>query len=165
MTYRYSLFVPLAMILLAAAPARAAGSGDEQQSGSSGKTSTQGDQSSGGEDKSHPSTGRRIVEGTKQVGSDVGKGAEWVGTETVKGGKAVVHGVKNEAKDVDVRSALKSDGAIDTRHIDISTDSHKKLVTLRGTVPTHAQKDEAARVARESSHGYRVRDYLKVAPR
>ena len=54
------------------------------------------------------------------------------------------------------------DKSIDAPHIDVDTDADTKTVTLKGTVPTAAQKAAAEKVAREKAEGCRVRNLLTV---
>ena len=44
----------------------------------------------------------------------------------------------------------------------MDTDADTKTVTLKGTVPTAAQKTAAEKVAREKAEGYKVRNLLTV---
>jgi hyperosmotically inducible protein len=57
-------------------------------------------------------------------------------------------------------SKLASDADVESRRINV--DVEKKVVTLRGTVPSEAEKTEAARIARETSGVVRVVNQLKV---
>ena len=97
-------------------------------------------------------TGDKIVEGAKDVGQAIKEGAQEVGSE--------VHAKKQT---VDVKTALMADKSIDASHIDIDTNADTKTVTLKGTVPSAAQKAAAERVAREHAEGYTVRNQLTVA--
>ena len=54
------------------------------------------------------------------------------------------------------------DKSIDASHIDVDTDANTKTVTLKGTVPTAAQKAAAETVAREKAVGYQVHNLLTV---
>jgi len=97
-------------------------------------------------------TGDKIVEGAKDVGQAIKEGAKEVGSE--------VHAKKQT---VDVKTALMADKSIDASHIDVDTNADTKTVTLKGTVPSAAQKAAAERVAREHAEGYTVRNQLTVA--
>jgi osmotically-inducible protein OsmY len=63
----------------------------------------------------------------------------------------------------DVKAALTADTSIDASHIDVDTNADTKTVTLRGTVPTAAQKDAAERIAKDKAEGYTVVNQLTVA--
>jgi osmotically-inducible protein OsmY len=95
--------------------------------------------------------GGKVAEGTKSVGEKIKEGAKEVGSEV---------GAKRQA--VDVKAGLMLDKSIDASHIDVDTDADNQTVTLKGTVPTAAQKAAAERVAREKAEGYKVRNQLTV---
>ncbi|HVR71310.1 MAG TPA: BON domain-containing protein [Vicinamibacteria bacterium] len=63
----------------------------------------------------------------------------------------------------DVKAALTLDTTIDASHIDVDTSHETRTVTLRGTVPTAAQKDAAERIARDKAEGYTISNQLTVA--
>jgi osmotically-inducible protein OsmY len=63
----------------------------------------------------------------------------------------------------DVKAALTADTSIDASHIDVDTNHDTRTVTLKGTVPTAAQKSEAERIAREKAEGYTIVNDLTVA--
>jgi osmotically-inducible protein OsmY len=76
-----------------------------------------------------------------------------------------VENVKAGVETIDVKTALLSDATLDASKINVDTYGDRKLVVLRGTVPTAAQKDEAGRIARQEAPGYRIDNQLAVAPR
>ena len=84
--------------------------------------------------------GEKVKEGAKEVGSEVGA----------------------TKQAVDVKAALMVDKGIDASHIDVDTDADTKTVTLKGTVPTAAQKAAAEKMARDKAEGYEVRNLLTV---
>ena len=51
---------------------------------------------------------------------------------------------------------------IDASHIEVDTDANTRTVTLKGTVPTAAQRTAAERVARQDAPGYTIRNLLTV---
>ena len=87
-------------------------------------------------------TARGVVQDTKENVSDVRGGLETV----------------------DVKTALIADKTIDSGAIDVDTYQEKKLVVLRGSVPTEAQKQRAEQIARDNAKGYTVENRLVVAP-
>lgn len=87
-------------------------------------------------------TARGVVEDTKE---NVG---------TVRGG----------LETVDVKTAILADKTIDADSIDVDTYQDKKLVILRGSVPTEAQKQRAEQIAKEHAKGYTVENRLAVVP-
>ena len=85
------------------------------------------------------------------------------------------HGVVQDTKDntsavrgavetVDVKTAIIADKTIDSGAIDVDTYQDKKLVVLRGSVPSEAQKTKAERIARSSATGYTIDNRLAVVP-
>jgi osmotically-inducible protein OsmY len=53
---------------------------------------------------------------------------------------------------------------VDSGAIDVDTYQDKKVVVLRGSVPTEAQKARAGQIARENAKGYTVGNRLAVVP-
>jgi len=88
-----------------------------------------------------------------------GRAADKAGTAAGEAGDAMHAGKQT----FDVKAALTADTTIDASHIDVDTNGDTKTVTLRGTVPTAAQKEAAERVAREKAEGYAVVNNLTVA--
>lgn len=72
--------------------------------------------------------------------------------------------VRGGIETMDVKSALLADDQIDAGAIDVDTYQDKRLVVLRGSVPTQAQKERAERIAREHAKGYRIENRLAVVP-
>jgi osmotically-inducible protein OsmY len=87
-------------------------------------------------------TARGVVEDTKE------------NTSAVRGG----------LETVDVKSAIIADKQIDSGAIDVDTFQDRKLVVLRGSVPTEAQKARAEQIARDNAKGYKVENKLAVVP-
>ncbi len=72
--------------------------------------------------------------------------------------------VRGGIETVDVKTAIIADKSIDSGAIDVDTFQDKKVVVLRGSVPTEAQKQKAEQIARENAKGYTVENRLVVAP-
>ena len=87
-------------------------------------------------------TARGVVEDTKD------------NTSAVRGG----------LETIDVKSAIVADKQIDSGAIDVDTYQDKKLVVLRGSVPTEQQKARAEQIARDNAKGYTVQNRLAVVP-
>jgi predicted small secreted protein len=87
-------------------------------------------------------TARGVVEDTKENAS------------TVRGG----------LETVDVKTAILADDTIDADAIDVDTYQDKKVVVLRGSVPTAEQKAKAEQIARENAKGYTIDNRLAVVP-
>lgn len=73
--------------------------------------------------------------------------------------------VKSAAETVDVKSALIAAKDIDTGAIDVDTYSDKKVIVLRGSVPTQEQKSRAAAIAQDHAKGYTIDNQLAVVPK
>ena len=61
-----------------------------------------------------------------------------------------------------VKSALMANKSVDASKIDVDTDSSAKVVTLRGSVKSDAQRASAERIARDKAEGYTVVNELKI---
>lgn len=108
---------------------------------------------------------RRFLQSTFAVALVVGSvacanTARGVVADTKDNASAVRGGLET----VDVKTALIADKQIDTGAIDVDTYQDKKVVVLRGSVPTQAMKDRAGQVARENAKGYTVDNRLAVVP-
>jgi osmotically-inducible protein OsmY len=86
--------------------------------------------------------------------------AQGVVTDTKENAAAVRGGLET----VDVKTALIADKTVDAGAIDVDTFQDKKVVVLRGSVPTDAQKARAEQIAREHAKGYTVENRLAVVP-
>ena len=85
--------------------------------------------------------------------------ARGVVTDTKENTSAVRGGLET----VDVKTAIIADKTIDSGAIDVDTYQDKKVVVLRGSVPTEAQKQKAEQIARDNAKGYTVENRLVVA--
>lgn len=108
---------------------------------------------------------QKIGEKAKEVGSEVAAVAKDVGQQVKEAAKTVGSDGGAVKQTVDVKAALMVDGSIDASHVDVDTDAATRTVTLRGTVPTSAQKTAVERIAREKAEGYKVRNLLTVLKR
>jgi osmotically-inducible protein OsmY len=73
--------------------------------------------------------------------------------------------VRGGLETVDVKSALIADKTIDSGAIDVDTYQDKKVVVLRGSVPTEAQKQKAGMIAKDNAKSYTIDNQLAVVPR
>ena len=76
--------------------------------------------------------------------------------------KANTAAVKGAVETMDVKSAIIADKTIDAGAIDVDTFGDKKVVVLRGSVPTNAQKMKAEQIARDHATGYTIENRLAV---
>ena len=134
----------------------------------------------GGSSETHASPSPKsgdVVDKTRveaeKAGEKIKEGAEKTGEAVKDAAKEVKHDAKPVAKDVgqtvdatkqhiDVKAALLADKAVDASHIDIDVNKEAKILYLRGTVPTAAQKAAAERIARDHADGFVVRNELTV---
>jgi osmotically-inducible protein OsmY len=66
------------------------------------------------------------------------------------------------AETVDVKSALMLDDGVDASGINVDTDGVGKVVVLKGTVTSAAQRERAEQIAKREAPGYRVENQLMV---
>jgi osmotically-inducible protein OsmY len=72
--------------------------------------------------------------------------------------------VKGGLETVDVKTAIMADKTIDAGAIDVDTYADKKVIVLRGSVPTAEQKAKAERIAKANAEGYAIDNRLAVVP-
>ena len=82
----------------------------------------------------------------------------------VEDSKENTSAVRGGLETVDVKSAIIADKTVDSGAIDVDTYQDKKLVVLRGSVPTEAQKARAEQIARQNATGYTIDNRLAVVP-
>jgi osmotically-inducible protein OsmY len=73
--------------------------------------------------------------------------------------------VRGAVETVDVKTAIIADKTIDSGAIDVDTYQDKKVVVLRGSVPTEAQKQKAERIAKDNASSYTIDNQLAVVPK
>jgi hyperosmotically inducible periplasmic protein len=69
------------------------------------------------------------------------------------------------AETIDVKTALMADATVDASDINVDTFHETKTVVLKGSVPSAAQRTEAAAIASREAEGYKVDNQLVVKPR
>ena len=84
--------------------------------------------------------------------------AQGVVTDT----KANTSAVKGALETLDVKTAIIADKTIDSGAIDVDTYPDKKVIVLRGSVPTEAQKAKAEQIAHQNAEGYTIDNRLAV---
>ena len=103
-----------------------------------------------------------VGDAMKDAGHEVGKAANKAGDAIAGGAKDAGNAVAGGSQTLDIKTALMADKAVDASHIDVDTDGATKTVTLKGRVPSAAQKAAAERIARAHANGYKVRNTLTV---
>jgi osmotically-inducible protein OsmY len=81
-----------------------------------------------------------------------------IGEAVIEGGRAADAAVET----MDVKTALIADSRIESGGINVDTDHVTKTVTLKGHVPTAAQRTFAEEIAVKKAVGYRVENKLTV---
>lgn len=104
--------------------------------------------------------GNAATDAAKNVGAAVSDAARATGDAVMEGGKAADAAVET----MDVKMALSTDTRVDASNINVDTDHVTKTVTLRGRVPSAAQKTLAGEIAKTKATGYTVQNLLVVAP-
>lgn len=79
--------------------------------------------------------------------------------------KENVSDVRGGIETVDVKTAIIADKTIDSGAIDVDTYQDRKLVVLRGSVPTEAQKQKAGKIAQDNASSYKIDNQLAVVPK
>ncbi len=79
--------------------------------------------------------------------------------------KSNTSAVRGGIETVDVKTAIIADKTIDSGAIDVDTYQDRKLVVLRGSVPTEAQKQKAGKIAQDNASSYKIDNQLAVVPR
>lgn len=102
--------------------------------------------------------GNAVAEAAKDAGAAARDAARATGDAVMEGGKAADAAVET----MDVKMALAADSRVDASNINVDTDHVTKSVTLKGRVPTAAQKTLAEDIARARATGYTVRNQLVV---
>jgi osmotically-inducible protein OsmY len=73
--------------------------------------------------------------------------------------------VRGGIETMDVKSAIIADKTIESGAINVDTYQDRKLVVLRGSVPTEAQKQKAGQIAKDNASSYTIDNQLAVVPR
>lgn len=82
------------------------------------------------------------------AGKDVGDATKKTGEAIATDAKNTEFAANNTLMTTKVTSALKSATGLNTADINVDTDTKAKTITLNGSVPTDAQKNQAETVAR-----------------
>lgn len=102
--------------------------------------------------------GNAVADAAKDAGRAVENAATAAGNAVMEGGRAADAAVET----MDVKVALTADTRVDASDINVDTDHNTKTVTLRGSVPSAAQKTLAGDIAIAKATGYRVVNSLTV---
>jgi predicted small secreted protein len=102
----------------------------------------------------------------KQEAREAGNAAERAGdrvaTEGRDAAKSVGATLDAAAQTMQIKTALIDADNLDANNIDVDTNAASKTVTLKGHVPTAAQKAAAERIAKQKAPEYQVVNSLQV---
>jgi osmotically-inducible protein OsmY len=104
-------------------------------------------------------------EAAKDVADDAAQAARTVGRMAANAGEEVAERASALKENVNIKSALMADPAVDATRIDVDVDYRTRTVTLNGYVPTQGERDRAEAVAKEKAPGYKVVNNIGVQPR
>jgi osmotically-inducible protein OsmY len=103
---------------------------------------------------------REANAGLKQEAHEAGNAVERAGDRVANETKDTTRSVGNTldaaAQTMQIKTALIDANNLNANDIDVDTDGATKTVTLKGHVPTAAQKAAAARIAKEKAPDYRI---------
>jgi osmotically-inducible protein OsmY len=109
---------------------------------------------------------REAEQSIKREGREAGEAMERAGdriaNETKQGTRSVGATLDAAAQTMQIKTALIDADNLEASDIDVDTDGAAKTVTLKGHVPTAAQKAAAERIAKEKAPEYRVVNQIQV---
>jgi hyperosmotically inducible periplasmic protein len=109
---------------------------------------------------------REATAGVKEEAREAGNAAERAGDrvaqETKDATRSVGATLDAAAQTMQIKTALIDADNLDAGSIDVDTNGDTKTVTLKGHVPTAAQKAAAERIAKDKAPDYRVVNMLEV---
>lgn len=108
-------------------------------------------------------SGERAAEATKEAAREAEPAVRDAGEAIAEGAASVRDAADRSTTTVQVKSALIADTSVDASNIDVDTDTTRQIVTLRGSVPSAAQKSTAERIARDKADGFAVVNELRIA--
>lgn len=92
----------------------------------------------------------------KKVGEATEKAAEAV-TSAVQGAG---HEIRAKTLALEVKASLMADRRVDASRVHVEADEERRVLILRGTVPSAAQKEVAGSIASGKAADYRVQNLL-----
>jgi osmotically-inducible protein OsmY len=156
-----ALLGTLAVLALAFAPAcRNTAEGVKEDSRENAEKAKEGSEKAADETKE---VAGKMSDQAAQAGEKIGEAAKDAGHAIKEGAKDVASEVDAKKQTLDVKTALMADKSVDASHIDVDTDASTKTVTLKGSVPSQAQKVKADQIAHEKAEGYRIVNQLTVS--
>ena len=111
--------------------------------------------------------GDRAADETSEAARDAEQRAREAGDDAADGTRDATDRAKDaldaSTTTAQVKSALMADRVVDASDINVDTDGARRIVTLRGSVKTSAQKSAAERIARDKAEGFQIVNELTIA--
>ena len=98
----------------------------------------------------------------REAGNAVERAGDRAAQETKDASRSVGATLDAAAQTMQIKTALIDADNLDANDIDVDTNGATKTVTLKGHVPTAAQKAAAERIAKEKAPDYRVVNNIAV---
>ena len=103
-----------------------------------------------------------IKEEAREAGAAAERAGDRVAAETKDATRSVGATLDAAAQTMQIKTALIDADNLDAGSIDVDSNGDTKTVTLKGHVPTAAQKAAAERIAKEKAPDYRIVNMLEV---
>ena len=103
-----------------------------------------------------------MKEEARQAGNAVERAGDRVANETKDATRSVGATLDAAAQTMQIKTALIDADNLDAGAIDVDTNGDTKTVTLKGHVPTAAQKAAAERIAKDKAPDYRVVNMIEI---
>jgi osmotically-inducible protein OsmY len=103
-----------------------------------------------------------LKEESREAGNAAERAGDRVGQETRDATRSVGATLDAAAQTMQIKTALIDADNLDANDIDVDTNGTTKTVTLKGHVPTAAQKAAAERIAKEKAPDYRIVNSIVV---
>lgn len=101
----------------------------------------------------------------RDIANDAAHAGRAIGAMAADAGEELAEKAGATAKNVEIKSALMADAAVDASRIDVDVNAWDKVVTLEGYVSTTGEREKAEAIARNRAAGYRVINEISVKPR
>ena len=98
----------------------------------------------------------------REAGQSMERAGDRVAQETKDATRSVGATLDAAAQTMQIKTALIDADNLDANDIDVDTNGSTKTVTLKGHVPTAAQKAAAERIAKEKAPDYTVSNMIEV---
>lgn len=109
------------------------------------------------------SAAEKASDAARDAARDAGNAAERAGEAAATAGREAAAATGAAFETADVKLALTTDPRVDASDINVDTDHTTKTLTLKGHVPTSAQKSIAEDIAKVKAPGYRIDNDLTVS--